>query len=77
MITRGFFGLALLSLAGCWSFSSTKTLYEIKLVNGDSLYSESQPDRRGDSYQFDDVNDQEYNIKAHSVLYIQKAEFKK
>ena len=78
MINKLFPVVLLPLLASCaFSWGSTKKLYEIKQVSGESRYSESEPSREGEFYRFDDINGQEYNVKANSVLYIQRVEFKK
>lgn len=72
-----FKALALWLLLCACTVSTTKNLYEIKLLSGDALYSDSSPKLEGDYYHFDDLNNQKYIIQKRSVLYIQPTQFKR
>lgn len=66
--------LGALLLAGC-SFSNQKTLYEVRLMSGHTLYAESKPALRDNQYTFDDVNDQHYALSKDDVLFIEAKKF--
>lgn len=66
-------------LSACATFSSDKhKLYEVRMMNGDSLYTRSKPNLDADGYyRFDDVDNQHYIINENLVLFIEPSEFAK
>lgn len=61
-----------LFLSACNIGSREQGLYEIGMLNGDSLYSHSRPKIDDDGYyRFDDVNKQRYIVNQNLVLFIE------
>lgn len=49
-------------------------LYEIRMMNGDTLYARSEPKLNDDNYyRFNDINNQRYILNKNLVLYIEPA----
>ncbi len=72
------FTLLTLWLSGCITFGDDKQLYEVRLINGDSLYARSRPKLDDDGYyRFNDVNKQRYIVIDDQVLFIEKSSFKR
>lgn len=67
----------LLLLSACAGLSQHKGLYEIKLMSGETLYSQQNPKLEDGFYHFDDVNKQHYLVKENLVLYIEPVEVKR
>ena len=58
--------------------SDENRLYEVRMMNGGSIYAKSKPKLEADGfYRFNDVNKQEYSIKKNLVLSIAPAKVKK
>lgn len=67
-----------LSACTTLSFSDKHKLYEVRMMNGDSLYTRSKPQLDGDGYyRFDDVDNQHYIVNDNLVLFIEASEFAK
>lgn len=59
-------------LSACNLGSREQSLYEIGMLNGDSIYSHARPKIDSDGYyRFDDVNNQRYIINQNLVLFIE------
>ncbi|MDO4435390.1 MAG: hypothetical protein Q4B71_03105 [Cardiobacteriaceae bacterium] len=67
----------LLFLAACSGLSNKKSLYEVKMMSGETLYTPQQPKLEEGFYHFDDVNKQRYLVKENLVLYIEAVEVKR
>lgn len=66
-------GVAIILLNGCiGSLADKHTLYEIKMLTGDSLYTRAKPKLDNDGYyRFQDVNEQSYIVNSKTVLLIE------
>lgn len=65
-------------IAGCSWMGTKKSLYEVRMMNGDTLYSPSKPNLDNDGYyRFYDVNDQQYILNKNLVLFIDQTTVEK
>lgn len=68
----------LLSACANFSLSNEMKLYEVRMMNGDSLYTRSKPVLDNDGYyRFNDVDKQRYIVNQNLVLFIEPAKFVK
>lgn len=74
---RYFYLSSLLFLSACAGLGQHKGIYEIKLMSGETLYSQQNPKLEDGFYHFDDVNKQRYLVKENLVLYIEAVEVKR
>lgn len=78
MIRNILFVLMALTLGACQTFSSSKQLYEVRMMSGDSLFAKSKPKLNDDGYyRFNDVNGQRYIINKDSVLFIEAQDYQR
>lgn len=60
------------------SLSDEVKLYEVRMMNGDSLYTRSKPSLDDDGYyRFNDVDNQRYIVNKNLVLFIEPSKFAK